>query len=213
MQLGRLGGRAERHLARIDKICFSFLQDLYYAIPTLCFIHHFGILKGLLLFVTRQKGSHVVDYKGLASEISKITPPSHTMCAPWRASAKQVSQCFRCIERAANRLTGAVGKFFVTLAVILLVLGTGCFCASFVSRPHPRLQVLTVQSSRRHMALPPISYIRYPTLPPHHRQLTPPLSLRMCRVTWLRGRTTSVARERLLLGQETTTAHAHDDAG
>lgn len=42
--------------------------------------------------------------------------------------AKQVFRCFRCLERAGDKLTGAAGPVFVTLGVVLLSTGAFCFC-------------------------------------------------------------------------------------
>ena len=42
--------------------------------------------------------------------------------------AKRVFSCFKTIERWGNKITGAAGPFFVALAVILITLGTICFC-------------------------------------------------------------------------------------
>ena len=42
--------------------------------------------------------------------------------------AKCVFRCFRSIERFTDRLTGAAGPFFVTFAVVLLLLGLFTFC-------------------------------------------------------------------------------------
>ncbi|KAI0819261.1 DHHC palmitoyltransferase-domain-containing protein [Trametes gibbosa] len=41
--------------------------------------------------------------------------------------AKYVFRCFKCLERAGDRLTGAAGPVFVTLAVVLLSVGVFCF--------------------------------------------------------------------------------------
>ncbi|EKM58574.1 uncharacterized protein PHACADRAFT_89055 [Phanerochaete carnosa HHB-10118-sp] len=41
--------------------------------------------------------------------------------------AKQVFRCFKWIERAGDRLTGAAGPVFVALAVVLLSVGAACF--------------------------------------------------------------------------------------
>lgn len=43
--------------------------------------------------------------------------------------ANTVFRCFKSIERAANFITGAAGPYFVALAVILITMGTACFCA------------------------------------------------------------------------------------
>jgi palmitoyltransferase len=56
--------------------------------------------------------------------------------------ARRVFKCFRWMERQGDRITGAAGKFFVSVAVILISIGTVAFCASFnfptfVSRSHP----------------------------------------------------------------------------
>lgn len=47
--------------------------------------------------------------------------------------AKQVFRCFRCLERAGDKLTGAAGPVFVTLGAVLL--STGAFCFFEVVRP------------------------------------------------------------------------------
>ncbi|KAF8643163.1 hypothetical protein AX16_009206 [Volvariella volvacea WC 439] len=41
--------------------------------------------------------------------------------------SKTVFRCFKKIERWGDRLTGAAGKYFVMLAIVLLALGTACF--------------------------------------------------------------------------------------
>ncbi|KAI0635541.1 DHHC palmitoyltransferase-domain-containing protein [Trametes polyzona] len=40
---------------------------------------------------------------------------------------REVFRCFKCLERAGDRLTGAAGPVFVTLAVVLLSVGAFCF--------------------------------------------------------------------------------------
>ncbi len=42
--------------------------------------------------------------------------------------AKRVFRCFKTVERWGNYITGAAGPFFVGLAVILMSMGTVCFC-------------------------------------------------------------------------------------
>ncbi|KAF5374532.1 hypothetical protein D9615_009074 [Tricholomella constricta] len=41
--------------------------------------------------------------------------------------SRSVFRCFKALERAGDRLTGAAGPFFVGLAVILITVGTICF--------------------------------------------------------------------------------------
>ncbi|KAF7337106.1 Palmitoyltransferase [Mycena venus] len=41
--------------------------------------------------------------------------------------SRVVFRCFKALERLGDRITGAVGPFFVTFAVILISLGTVCF--------------------------------------------------------------------------------------
>ncbi|KAH9830290.1 DHHC palmitoyltransferase-domain-containing protein, partial [Rhodofomes roseus] len=41
--------------------------------------------------------------------------------------AQQVFRCFRAVERVGDKITGAAGPLFVTLGVVLLSVGAGCF--------------------------------------------------------------------------------------
>ncbi|KAK6996479.1 Palmitoyltransferase [Favolaschia claudopus] len=41
--------------------------------------------------------------------------------------SRLVFKCFKSLERAADRITGAAGPFFVTFAVVLIGMGTVCF--------------------------------------------------------------------------------------
>jgi len=41
-----------------------------------------------------------------------------------------VFRCFKCLERAADRITGAAGPFFVAAAYLLISTGTFAFCTS-----------------------------------------------------------------------------------
>jgi palmitoyltransferase len=44
--------------------------------------------------------------------------------------SRVVFRCFKCMERAADRVTGAAGPFFVAIAYALLSLGAVTFCES-----------------------------------------------------------------------------------
>ena len=58
--------------------------------------------------------------------------------------AKRVFRCFKTIERWGNYITGAAGPFFVGLAVLLMSMGTVCFCMYLLCL---RRQELTVALS------------------------------------------------------------------
>jgi hypothetical protein len=45
--------------------------------------------------------------------------------------SRVVFRCFKALERLGDRITGAAGPFFVAFAVILISLGTVCFCQLF----------------------------------------------------------------------------------
>jgi palmitoyltransferase len=45
--------------------------------------------------------------------------------------ARHVFRCFKWLERAGDRITGAAGPYFVGLAVILQAIGAASFCAWF----------------------------------------------------------------------------------
>ncbi|EJD07135.1 zf-DHHC-domain-containing protein [Fomitiporia mediterranea MF3/22] len=53
-----------------------------------------------------------------------------------------VFRCFRCLERTTDRVTGAAGPLFVTLAICLLCLGVFCFFEAI--QPSIRWPLLTV---------------------------------------------------------------------
>lgn len=55
--------------------------------------------------------------------------------------AKRVFRCFKTIERWGNYITGAAGPFFVGLAVILMTMGTVCFCMYAVCQRRQELIV------------------------------------------------------------------------
>ena len=44
--------------------------------------------------------------------------------------SRTVFRCFRWMERMGDKVTGAAGPVFVTLAVVLLSIGTFAFCES-----------------------------------------------------------------------------------
>ena len=48
--------------------------------------------------------------------------PSRTACA------ERVFRCFKCLELAADAVTGAAGPLFIALAVVLFAVGAFCFC-------------------------------------------------------------------------------------
>lgn len=48
--------------------------------------------------------------------------------------ARCVFRCFKWVERAGDRITGAAGPYFVGLAVILISLGALGFCEYTLSR-------------------------------------------------------------------------------
>ncbi|KAH8112627.1 zf-DHHC-domain-containing protein [Phellopilus nigrolimitatus] len=56
--------------------------------------------------------------------------------------SRAVFRCFRWMERCADRVTGAAGPVFVTLAIVLLA--TGVFCFFEVIQPSLRWPLLTV---------------------------------------------------------------------
>jgi palmitoyltransferase len=47
--------------------------------------------------------------------------------------SKSVFRCFKTIERCGDRITGAAGPFFVTLALALLSTGAVCFCELYLT--------------------------------------------------------------------------------
>jgi palmitoyltransferase len=49
--------------------------------------------------------------------------------------SRVVFRCFKALERLGDRITGAAGPFFVAFAVILISLGTVCFCQLFRVSP------------------------------------------------------------------------------
>ncbi len=63
--------------------------------------------------------------------------------------ARAVFRCFRAVERFVDRVTGAAGPYFVSLAVILISVGTVCFCTSSLS---PQSRKLTC-GSRCHITV------------------------------------------------------------
>ena len=48
--------------------------------------------------------------------------------------SRAVFRCFKCLERAADRITGVAGPFFVVIAYILLTMGAATFCKSLTER-------------------------------------------------------------------------------
>jgi palmitoyltransferase len=55
-----------------------------------------------------------------------------------------VFKCFKTLERLGDRITGAAGPFFVAFAVILISLGTVCFCQCPSLSSKPIAKKLTV---------------------------------------------------------------------
>ena len=56
--------------------------------------------------------------------------------------SRTVFRCFKVLERLADRITGAAGPYFVGLAVILLGMGTICFCKSFIQQKTKKWHVI-----------------------------------------------------------------------
>lgn len=53
---------------------------------------------------------------------------------------RAVFRCFKCMERSADRVTGAVGPLFVTIAIVLLSMGIFTFCKWSI--PHSKTAML-----------------------------------------------------------------------
>lgn len=55
-------------------------------------------------------------------------PTSHPPMSALHSAQVRVVRCCQWLERAGERLTGAIGPFFIALAVFLMSLGCFCFC-------------------------------------------------------------------------------------
>jgi palmitoyltransferase len=51
--------------------------------------------------------------------------------------SRLVFRCFKTLERAGDKLTGAAGPFFVAMAIGLVSTGTACFCECFLYHALP----------------------------------------------------------------------------
>lgn len=98
-----------------------------------------------------------------------------------------VYSCFKRIERCGDKVTGAAGPLFVSVAIVLFVLGTLCFrmslycLASLTHNPNPPPPTI----SQCHSPDSPMAVAVHITVFPSHHQLVHPLLLRLHRAPGL----------------------------
>ena len=116
---------------------------------------------------------------------------------------RQVFRCFKCLERFADRLTGAAGPVFVTLAVGLLSTGLFCFSTSDAASDAIQRGLTWPCNSRGHLAVTAVAMAHNTRMPAHRAQPVRALLLRVYCIAGVRERPSALERYGPSMGEET----------